>query len=133
MSECSCVYVGLSQCDEIEVIKERLRHDSKRSYHCCECGGVIEAGTIHEYMFGRYDGDICRYRTCMDCLSLRKTFFCDGWIYGNTWELFGEHVDNMDGRIEESCIAALTPAARAKVCGMIEDWWERYDNGEGEP
>lgn len=35
-----------------------------------------------------------------------------------------EHVHDCSGEISESVLSALTPAARAMICAMIEEVWE---------
>ena len=96
---------------------------ARKPHKCTECGQIIEPGIKYEYVTGIWDGDSHTYKTCPDCLSLRRQFFPRGYYYEGLWENFWNHVDSVDCEIPESCIAALTPGARAKVCAMIEKWW----------
>ena len=44
------------------------------------------------------------------------------------FEYLKEHINEMGGEISEDCIIQLTPKARDKVCGIIEDYWEYYED-----
>lgn len=98
---------------------------ARNAHKCTECGQPIDLGTEYEYVTGRWDGDDHTYKTCSDCLSLRRQFFSRGYYYEMLWENFWEYVDGIGAEIPESCIAVLPPGARAKVCEMIEDWWDK--------
>ena len=65
------------------------------------------------------------YKTCLDCLSIREMFFCDGWYYEMIHEYLYEHIQEMKGEISEDCIKCLPPKAREMVCEMIEKVWGR--------
>lgn len=67
------------------------------------------------------------FKTCVDCLSIRTEFFCDGFLYEGMKEALVEHLQNMDGNVDEDCLAELTPNARAFVCNIIEDIWQDFD------
>lgn len=61
---------------------------------------------------------------CSDCLSLRDSFFCNGWSYGSLWEDFYEHICDIDGKISSDCLENLTNEARDKVINAIDECWE---------
>jgi len=103
-------------------------HDIKtpvaRSLHKCgECGRAICPGHRYERAAGVWDGKWEVYKTCADCLSVREQFF-NLYLYGGIWEDLQYTIEEWLYEVPESCIAALTPAARSKVCEIIErGWW----------
>jgi hypothetical protein len=62
-------------------------------------------------------------------MSLRD-YLVDDFYYGSLLELIEESIRDCDGELPERCIAKLTPAARAWVCGEIERCW-CYSNPMG--
>ena len=124
MSNCSCIYVD--DYDTADFHKS-VKRKAIKEHKCCECGRTIERGEIYEYVSAKYDGRIDTFKTCLDCLSIRDVFFCNGWLYEGMKEALWEHLLEMSfGEIPEDCIAELTPGGQALVCGMIEEIWEDY-------
>jgi hypothetical protein len=78
-------------------------------------------------MRGLSDGRWFKHKTCADCLSVRSSFF-KSWYYERLWEDVSEYLHECYYQVPEKCIAALTPAARAKVCELIEKHWEDEDD-----
>jgi len=101
---------------------------SPLSCKCDECYREIKIGEEYEHVYGRWDGVWSTYRTCQDCLSVRNSFFCDGYCYTMIYENLQEHINDMGGSISEDCLSPLTPAARAKVCQIIESYWGDTDD-----
>jgi len=125
--ECATVY-----CD-VEDYCTMLREEqpvARKQHKCNECKRVIDVGEKYNLEVTVYDGEISKHKTCLDCLSIRREFFKDGFYYGETKWMLEEHVNDSGGDISESCIEALTPGARAMVCAMIEDCWEDLDDEE---
>lgn len=134
--ECSCtVDAPVEECEfSLDMTKSYPVASEPRE--CCECGrriGVMET-YLHEVGIpeGQEDEvpedewDWHEYNTCLDCKSIRDQFF-NGFIYGlilHDLELF---LDESDGSTNEECIAVLTPRARERVCGMIEDVWRKIE------
>lgn len=48
------------------------KHTARKEHRCDECGGVIKAGTVYEYISGKTDGDLWTAKTCPNCLALRE-------------------------------------------------------------
>jgi hypothetical protein len=115
--ECSCE-IDVDRDGYPSLIKEKIRTANK-NHICCECGKTILTGEKYEYVWGVWDSESQVYKTCMDCKSVRDVFF-SSWTYAQLWEDFRD----CEFEIPESCIAELTPSARAKVCGLIEDGWD---------
>ena len=85
MTDCSIdVYDG----DDVEFAHVEMRKAAK-AHVCGECGRTIEPGETYEVVklksFGYFDTE----KTCVDCLSLRETFFCS-YLYHALWEHFFE-------------------------------------------
>jgi hypothetical protein len=96
---------------------------ARKVHHCSECSRVILPGEKYEHTKCVMDGEWSRHKTCLDCQSIRLSFF-ESYIFGQLWESFREYLCDCRGQVPESCIAKLTPAARAKVCELIEQNWD---------
>jgi len=123
---CSCVYVDFTSECSIPLYRKTEELIAASDICCCECKDIIKKGETyrkeHIGWGGRWNESI--YITCMDCVSIRDIFFCDGWYYKMMFEYLREHIRELNGEISEDCIVALTPKAQEKVCKIIEDCWE---------
>lgn len=119
--ECSCTisidHDGGPACHKEKIVTARKAH------RCYECFKDILPGEKYEYVSGIWDGSPSTYKTCLDCKSIRDTFF-DSWTYTEVWSNFQDEFGYSGSDIPESCISELTPGARARVCEFIENGWE---------
>jgi len=122
--ECATVSVDV---DDFCMTLREEQPTARKQHKCCECRRVIEVGEKYNIEITVYDGGIKRYKTCLDCMSIRDEFFKEGFYYGSTKWMLRDHINECGGDISESSIEALTPGARAMVCEMIEDTWEDDD------
>lgn len=127
MSNCSCVYVG--NYDALTIIKEKNVR-ARKNHTCGECARKIEMGEKYEYVFAVLDGDVRTYITCVDCLSIRNSFYCEGWVYGRVIEMLEDHIEDAYGSISSDCITPLTKSAKDVVCDMIQACWDRLLDDE---
>lgn len=118
---CSCVYVDDGDYERPEFVDERVV-EARKKHVCTECRREIVPGEKYERASGKWDGCIETYKTCMDCISVRDAFFCGSYGYSAIWQDLYEHI--LCGPVDVECLVALTPAAREKVCDMIEESWE---------
>jgi len=118
--ECSCtidnLHDGGPDCYKEKIVTARKKHS------CYECFKGILPGEKYEYTSGIWEGSPAVYKTCLDCKSIRDIFF-DSFTYTEVWSDFQDEFEYSNTNIPESCIAALTPGARARVCGLIENGW----------
>lgn len=124
MMECSC-NISMNDGECAEFASEKIV-TARKTHLCCECRKKIQPGEKYEYVSGVWEGRFEHYKTCLDCVSMRKSFF-HIWVYTDVWESFKNEMDCCAWQVPESCMAKLTPGARAKVCEMIEQYW---DEGE---
>lgn len=117
---CACIYVD--DAETCEFYNERYSV-ARIEHKCHECGRVIPRGERYEVVTGKWDSRLDTFKTCLDCLSIRNSFFCNGFLFGGLWEMLSEHINEMRGEIASECLVKLTPAAKAKVCTLIEDAW----------
>lgn len=96
---------------------------ARKEHVCYECCKTIQKSEKYEHVRGMWDGSFSTYKTCIDCLSLRKEFFSSGFIFGQIWDDFDSFLEDCSGEISEACIIELTPIAKGKVCEMIELYW----------
>jgi len=122
MNSCSCVYVNVDG-DGPEFYSHFERR-ARKEHVCSECGRVIQKGETYRVETGRWEGRFDTYKICRDCVSIRDSFFCEGYSYTMVLEDLREHIQEVGGEISEDCLAGLTPGAREVVCGMIEEVWE---------
>lgn len=122
--DCSCIYIGNYDPPEFH----RETYPTARKEHICtECSRAILLGEKYTNEKVKWEKEFNTFKTCIDCLSIRNTFFCDGWYYTMLYEYLQEHINEMDGEISEDCIVELTPIAREKVCSMIENYWKDHE------
>ena len=120
--ECSCTvetdsYEGGPSFHKVKIQTAMKKH------RCSECGRAIVPGEDYEYVFGIWDHQPDTNKTCLDCKSIRDTFF-NSWIYTQIWDNFQDEFGYHGAVIPESCISELTPGARARVCEFIENGGE---------
>lgn len=133
--ECSCAIDPCYDCDEPGIQTGPEMVESEVAETCTECASPILPGTRHEHITFTYQpytsGETVEvYRTCLDCLSLRRHFFCS-FGYGCLWEDFRQHVQEFLEEFPYALLAELTPAAREAACEIIEDEWsEQFDEEE---
>lgn len=126
MSECTC---AIDSCDNYmdgpEVYRAEERTATKE-HRCGECRRTIEKGERLTVETGLWDGAWYTHKTCVDCLSIRTTFFCT-WIYETLFDELRDYIQNVGGNVPNACMLKLTPAARSKVFDMIRKEWEIRD------
>jgi hypothetical protein len=123
MNDCACVYASAG---ESYSVGSTLMRRARIKHTCGECNRTINPGEIYEYQTGCCDGQWYDAKTCSDCLSMRKSFFCKGYAFNGIWDDLHCHIDGMFGEISSECIVKLTPRAREMVCELIEEVWEKY-------
>ncbi len=124
MSNCACVYVDVDDPPDF-FLSQQVR--ARKQHKCAECGRSIGRGEEYERVSGKWDGRMDTFTTCLDCVSIRDQFFCDGFCYTNLLEDLGEHLFSVGGHVDSACLAVLSPRARDMVCDMIENVWEFID------
>lgn len=112
-----------------ETIEQKIIESSGEKVVCGECRAVIEKGQNYEKYVGEIDNEINTHITCSDCLSMRDTFFYS-FTFRNIWEDLEGEFDQIDYEVPEACLRDLTPKAREKVCGLIEEFWEDEEEEE---
>jgi hypothetical protein len=130
--ECSCT-VDVDYTGDGPVCHKTGIRTARKKHRCIECGKTIIPGEKYEHVWGVWDSEPSTYKTCLDCKSLRDVFF-DGFSYTQVWDDFYNEFESITNfydefrsitpDIPESCISALTPGARAKVCELIENSWD---------
>ncbi len=130
MSECACIWIDRDD-DFPEVHNEKIV-SARKQHKCAECGAPIEIGQKYEYVFGVWEGEPDTFKTCLDCVSARTEFFCDGWPYGQVWDYIRNHIAYLEGQVSSDCILPLTPIARDRVFDLIHAAWDRLDDFLGE-
>lgn len=122
---CQCV-ISSGGDDWVEAICHEVR-TARKSHKCTECGEDIPAHAKYEYFYGKYDGDMYAYHTCLPCVEIRAFFSCDGsWMWGCVWESLTE---GMFEHFHHGCLEPgkedkepLSAAAKAKVVERWRKW-----------
>ena len=115
---CSCITVDYD--DGPEFYSEYNVKKARKDHHCCECRGTIKKGDSYEVIAGMWEGDFQIYKTCLDCQSIRKEFFCGGAF------VFGEILNDLKESlyyawdVDLCCLNGLTPGARDRVMGILD-------------
>ncbi len=120
----------LSGHDDYGCTTLKLKTITARKNHICEeCNREIKKGELYEFYNGIFEGEFFCTKTCLDCVSLRDSFFpMGGYLTGNIRDEIGEHiVYELGGEVDEKCIVQLTPAMKDLVFGLMEEGWKRDD------
>jgi hypothetical protein len=128
MNNCGCVFADTDGASGV-ILTQMLRR-ARVPHTCVECRRLIRAGEQYEYVAGKWDDGLVSYYTCVDCVSVRDTFFCYGYNYGCVWDDIREHIGAVDGNISSDCLLALTPAARDDIFELIESVWAGINERE---
>ena len=118
---CACIPMDDLECG---IQFDDYIRKARKIHKCCECKREIQIGEDYKYYKGIWDDSFCTFKTCLDCETVKKVFFCDGWKFMQLWEDVWEHVCELDGKIDSECILALSENARDKLLEMIDDFWE---------
>jgi hypothetical protein len=95
---------------------------ARKDHLCAECGAHIQAKTKYEYYVGLFDGELYVSKTCLDCVSLRDTFFpLGGYVFGHVRDYVSEQIYSLQGEVSSECILPLTDSAKKFVFNHIED------------
>jgi hypothetical protein len=74
---------------------------ARKQYRCHECCCSIEPGEKYEETFGKWDGDVARFKTCRLCLEVRNwaqiSVPCFCWTFGDMLENVQTLVDEARG------------------------------------
>lgn len=122
---CECVYSEGEPCEfaNVKYVKARKNHI------CTECKREIVKGEEYELIKGKFEGDLFTDKTCNDCLSVRRAFFCGGCA-GQIWEELYIHFDENDGAVDWDCVKEITPRARERLFELIEKVWAKIEKRE---
>lgn len=126
MSDCGCIYVDVDE--EAALYRSKMQR-ARKVHRCDECRRPIVRGEEYEHTTICFEGCWNRHKTCVDCVSIRKAFFCHGWEFNRIWEYLNEHIQATDGQISSDCLLALTPSAREDVLDRIDAYWAQTNKG----
>jgi len=128
--ECSCT-ITVDDIGGAWKVSEEKNRTARKPHKCTECGREIQPGERYEDFRGFCDESDrwMRYKTCVDCLSLRVAFF-DTYYFEFLWENWWDEMDACGWSVPESCLAKLTPVARARACQSIENVWEQWEDDD---
>lgn len=118
---CSCE-IDMDVDDYSEILFEKVVKARKKHY-CHECHIVIEPGEEYYKEKSLYEGYFSTHKTCMDCKSIRDNMVCS-FYWGEIMEAVRNGIQDSWGKVSEDCISKLTPKARDRICGIIEDVWD---------
>jgi len=48
---------------------------SRKEHKCCECGEIIPAGFMYNFISGKWEGEFLTFKTCMACYRIRS-YYC---------------------------------------------------------
>lgn len=121
MNDC-CIYINAEVEEEPSFVKTKMTKAAKE-HICTECERTIEKGETYEYVVGSWHKELRTYRTCPDCLSIRKELFDDDWYYEFIWEDLERHVANVGDKVLNCDIRQMTELARDKLLDLVEESW----------
>jgi hypothetical protein len=122
--KCTCAIHAVDPGDyESWQLFEDPKRTARKPHRCNECYRTIQPGEQYENVKGLADGVWFKHKTCADCLSVRSVFF-ESYYYERLWDHVRDFLYECQHQVPEDCMVELTPAARAKVCELIEEYWE---------
>lgn len=123
--ECSCSISHYHDNEETIGYQERKMRAAKEHF-CDECKRVVSKGehfTFHSILMT--ENRIYNYKLCDECQEVVKTFFRDGWIFGQIWEDLNYYLEeNWSEDLPSNCISKLSPRVRDSVCNILQEWQE---------
>ncbi len=126
--DCSCDASAIG-CDSVVTLYQKYDRRALKYHRCNECRRAIKKNETYTIEKFRDDERFHTYKTCNDCQSVRQVFFSKGYYFEALWADMGSFIHDAKGQIPEDCIAQLTPAARNKVCDLIEEtlvFWSKH-------
>jgi len=103
------------------------KRKARKEHKCIECGRNIEPGEMYIWEKGLWEGSFSEFKTCSDCLSVKNSFIFAGIEYGTIWQELKNHLEYCGGEIGEAHITCLTPAARGRVCDLIQQLMDKKE------
>lgn len=119
--ECGTIYCDP---DDMCTVLRTCTPTAMQPHKCDECRREIRKGEQYLREVTLFDGKVETWKTCIDCESIRKNFFKEGFFYGEIKAMLHDYVRDGNGDVPESCLTSLTYGARNMVCAMIEEEWE---------
>ena len=119
-----CTIPGVYEADDCYKLK--CLYPTARKQHVCEeCGRVIDVGDKYELYYGVHEGHIFCVKTCIDCKSIRDSFWPDGgYIFGSIIDALREQIIyELHGEVSSKCILPLTDNAKNTIFELIEEAW----------
>ena len=122
--DCSCVDMDVN-C-YADILKDTMPV-ARKEHECGECKRIIHPGEIYRSEKTVYDGMLTTQKTCIDCNSIRESFICGSWYWGEILEAVQNNIYDCSGKFSESAVKSLTIPARTKICEMIQRYWDWAD------
>lgn len=122
MSECT---IDSNVDDFDSTTLQQIIRKANKPHTCEECRRSILKGERYEVYKGVCDGSMYTAKTCLDCVSLRTSFFNSCWTFGIIRDEIADSISYSHGAVDSACIVNLTPAAKNFVFEHIEKEWEK--------
>ena len=122
--ECECIDANV---DEYSTVISDKIHVARKEHRCGECDRSIQLGEKYRNEVTIYDGRFDINKTCIDCDSVREHLVCSFYL-GEVWSLVEENLSEYGKDQPWAAIGRLTPAARERVCKIIEYAWEDQED-----
>lgn len=91
---------------------------ARKPHKCCECYREIPKGAEYERVTGKWDR-VSTYKTCMDCVNIRRGLSCGSWCYTMLWE----DIREIFSSVNISCLDKIkTPSAKAYFLDQWHKW-----------
>lgn len=84
MTECYCDF------EPSPDFYRQARQKAAKTHRCSECTRAITPGEQYEVTVGKWEGEVCTFKTCIRCLALRDWVTahvpCVCWLHENMIE-----------------------------------------------
>ncbi len=95
---------------------------ARKTHKCDECDGEIKSGDVYERATGKEEREFYTYKTCGDCLSIAKAFFCSR-MHGGLFVDLEEYLRDYDPKDDCYAEAILKLTDRARE--MVQEVFDR--------
>lgn len=113
----------MSDC-EMPTIYHHDNPRARKDHRCCECRGTIRAGETYHIITGIWDGRGLTFKTCPECMALRKVFEDEATDPGEYPGLghLSEHIfDHYNGYVPDR-INRFIAIMRARGASIPAQW-----------
>lgn len=103
------------------VLVKAYSRTARKAHRCMECNRIIDRGEPYCDERWRFASGLCEYKLCADCRSAARLLV--SYAMRHLWPELAEALRWDDGQAAACRLEELTPRARRRVCGLLDELW----------